>query len=100
MAGFRVIAFALPGMTGIDVIALGWTALTGALEWVRCKAGALRNTGAYTISYVRISEGRQRRPFDLDQGPERREGQIARYSAPPLKPHPKRSKEHNCFHEG
>ena len=57
--------------------------LTGGLERVRCKARVLRNTGAYTISYVRISEGRQRRPLDLDQGPERREGQIARYSAPP-----------------
>ena len=56
MAGFRVIAFALPGMTGIDVIALGWNALIGALEWVRCKAGALRNTVSPACGGMRISE--------------------------------------------
>ena len=27
-----------------NIIAYGWTMLTGALEWVRCKARVLRNT--------------------------------------------------------
>jgi hypothetical protein len=33
-----------------NIIALEWTAFTGALEWVRCKAGALRNTGVPPVA--------------------------------------------------
>ena len=47
MAGFRTITprGVISGMTAKNNIALGWTALIGALEWVRCKARVLRNTG-------------------------------------------------------
>ena len=53
----------------ISIFALEWTALNGALEWVRCKARVPRNTGGVYGTYAEDFRGA------ITQ-------QIARYRAP------------------